>query len=390
MKLKIIFIAFMFFPLRVFAETNQYPNMLVVENTLNALEAKMYPSQTVTPENNLYAQEVQKAFSKQNAAIINKLAVSPQESAYQHKRNTAMERALKKVAFELSFEYETSIHGQQIYDVIDTAGRKTDHLIYPLRGQMYILKGEVGVLPRLFIGARYGSSHFKRTNTTDLQWSPPRTDVWWQSSSRLKAKTEIADANIYYRIFDLSSATPEDSEGKKEVLDLLRITNGKLLVDILTGYQWQKGRYERTDRTDTTENWIRGSVPIDDEDSFYKIYYYGPRLGFRVTGSAGKFITRLSFAYAWLITRAYGNWNLATANFDQRGYNGYGLDFNAELDYQLTEHLLFGAGFNYLFYRQHKLKESMSQPGNDYDGLSIIRNANATIYGPSVVLKYIW
>jgi hypothetical protein len=181
---------------------------------------------------------------------------------------------------------------------------------------------------------------------------------------------------------------------EKQLWDYIQLD--KLFFDIFIGYQSQKGRYNMVDP-------LRECL-LDDEgihysvlglpdniglNSFYKIEYKGPRLGFR-TGTRGKLNTQFSFAYAWLKTDAYGWWNLRDYSFRQNGKNGRGLDIELEATYRFTPRISAGLGYNYFYYQQKKAKGSGAQPDFVYEDLDIIRNANCKIYGPSFVLKYIW
>jgi len=146
-----------------------------------------------------------------------------------------------------------------------------------------------------------------------------------------------------------------------------------------------------TNLVDTVENYQTVSIPYNSLNSFYKIKYYGPRLGLRAGGSRGKFSSSLSFAYSWLSTDAFGWWNLRNYPFWQKGNNGYGMEAEVEVTYQLTSHFSAGLGFNYISLRQKNMTESgYNSTTPFYKDLDIIRNANSDIYGPSVILKYIW
>jgi hypothetical protein len=276
---------------------------------------------------------------------------------------------MREEIIELTIGYLSGIQGQQIFEIIDNQGRRVTKLIYPHRGAMLFFNGELRLLSRFFIGGKYGNSHFDRVTSTDTNWLPAiQPDVWWEANSRCKAELEIYDINFYLRLIDSEN----------------------LSLDVLSGYQHQKGRYGMTDLVDTVEWWNPTSVAYNGFDSFYKIIYKGPRLGLRTEVSGGKYSARLSFAYSWLKTKGYGWWNLMNYAFEQIGDKGYGLDMEGELSYKLTPRISAGLGYNYFLRKQERLKESGSQPGVSYDDLDIVRNADSKIYGPYAVLRFNW
>ena len=403
MKVKLSIIAFVFLPLVAYAQTGLPPisdnpafRMAEIERTLNATEATA--SLSILEDNPYKLSETKQTASQDiNTKSILESNLGLGDANYPEAKDNAIERALHKFPIDLSIEYMPFVKGEQIFEVIDDVGRRISRLHYPHRGQMYFLNGEIRLLPRLSVGGKYGSSHFKKTNSTDSDWYydfiPELNDmVWNESNSRTKTEVEISDLNFYYRILDLKAEAQEEEEKQEGLLDILRLdqNNSKLLIDLILGYQWERGRYGSTDLVDTVEWWTPEYVPYNGLDSFYKIYYRGPRLGVRAQGTAGKLTTRLSFAYAWLSTKAYGWWNLVNYDFEEHGRLGYGLDFQIELDYNFTPHFQGGFGFNWFMYRQERLKESGNRPGFVYDDLDIIRNADSTIYSPKVVLRYIW
>ncbi|MDD5166338.1 MAG: hypothetical protein PHQ57_02975 [Candidatus Omnitrophica bacterium] len=299
--------------------------------------------------------------------------------------------------FDLSVELMTSVHGEQTFDVIDSDETLISRLKFPHRGQTMVFNGELYVLPRLSLGGRFCSSRvlqLSNANSTDTDWKANTFNrVWTESYDDTKTEINFFDANIYARLLNLEKGSGTGIAGKAS--DFLLIgQDGRLSFDLFGGYQFQEGRYEMCNMTQTVENYIPVSEKINSHDSFYKITYRGPRLGARSEYSFSRFSARLSFAYAWLKTKASAYWNLRDYPFYQHGdgYDGYGVDLNAEFKYQFTKHISGGFGYNYMIRRQHKMKESgddRSGTGN-YTDSDNIRNANSTLYGPSVFVKVNW
>ncbi|MBU1726576.1 MAG: hypothetical protein KJ880_02990 [Candidatus Omnitrophica bacterium] len=307
-------------------------------------------------------------------------------------RARAMEDALRSVVIELVFEYMFNVHGQQTFEVVDSQGNRITKLLYPHRGNVNVFKGELRVSPRVSIGGKFGSSNFRKVTSTDTDWdSSVSTEyVWWESQSRLSPEVQFYDLNLYLTLFDLESQKAKSDPALRDFLNFLRVDD--FICDIFGGYQQQKGRYRMNELVDTMEYWVPTNKAIGGLDSFYKVKYKGPRLGFRLKGSAGKVTTRLSFAYAWLTTKGYGWWNLRDYAFEHNSAKGTGrgIDVGLETTYNFTPNLSAGIGFNYLSCMQKSLTESGNQPGDVYNDLDIIRNVNSKIYGPSVLLRYSW
>lgn len=307
-------------------------------------------------------------------------------------RVNVIEKTLRNLNIELTLEYLVFTYGKQIFEVVDSQGSRISRLNYPHRGEMYIFKGQVCLIPRLSIGGRYGSSNFKKTTCIDTDWIPTidRDLVWWESNSDTKPEVRIYDLNLYYRLLDYDEEG-EGGSGEKNLFKDWRAD--KISLDIFAGYQKQEGRYNMINLVDTVENYQSVSIPYKGLDAFYKIKYQGPRLGLRAEGSYDKITTKLSFAYAWLETDAFGWWNMRKYSFWQTGKNGVGLTFELELTYNFTPHLSAGLGYNYISLEQKNLTETGifdTSPGNNYQDLDIIRNANSKIFGPSLILKYLW
>ncbi len=307
-------------------------------------------------------------------------------------RNSVMERVLRNIHIELVTEGMPVVKGKQIFEVVNSSNKRISRLTYPLKGQFWFAKGELRLLPILSFGGRYGNSNFRRSSSTDTDWLPTISPmVWNESISDTNIKLEIYDINMYLRLLNFDRSTPGENSKYLAVLDNWMVD--KLSFDILGGYQKQKGRYKTYNLVDQVEDWGDVHVFIPGDASFYKIKYYGPRAGFRAEGSRGRLSTSLSFAYAWLKTDAFGWWNLRRYHFWQKGKNGYGLELTADVTYRITPHWSAGLGFNYFQLRQKSLSETgvyETDPGDNYKNLDIIRKANFDMYGPSVILKYVW
>jgi len=363
---------FLILPVILFAQETPEERDAYLEGYLNTLAEEDIPAVEKTP--------AQPPVMKQPAP-----APSSEERA------SAIERALRNLHIELAIEYMGYVTGKQTFEVVNDVGQRISRLSYPHSGGMYIGKGELRLLPRLSVGGRYGNSNFRKTTCTDTDWLPAiATDrVWMESNSDSDIKIELYDINLYLRLLDFDRENTELGSSDMSVLNNWKAD--KLSVDIFSGYQKQEGRYGMINLVDTIEDYQTAGVPYNSLDSFYKIKYYGPRLGLRAAGSYGKFSSKLSFAYAWLSTDAFGWWNLRKYPFWQNGRNGYGLETEVEVTYQLTSHLSAGLGFNYISLRQKNMTESgYNSTTPFYKDLDIIRNVNSDIYGPSVILKYIW
>lgn len=330
------------------------------------------------------------------------------EKGQPEKREEVMESSFRKITMELTLEYAFAIGGEQSFKVVDSQENVISKLTYPIDGDIYILKGEIG-LGRIFLGGRYADSQFKRNTNSDEDWNlfdatwPYGTDSYIDytiSKQNCKSKVNFYDLNLYYRLLDYNRDQAKERffssvfVRDKQLWDYVQLD--KIFFDMFAGYQSQAGRFcmkdpmkERLFEDEGVYYYTTGLPDNIGLDSFYKIEYKGPRLGVRM-GTQGRLSSRFSFAYSWLTTKAYGWWNLRTYSFEQNGSNGRGLDFSLELTYRFIPRLSAGLGYNYFLYRQKRMTESGNLPGYVFSDLDGIRNADYKIYGPSFVLKYSW
>jgi len=313
------------------------------------------------------------------------------------KKPAAKIEEISRDIFDFSVELLTSAHGEQTFDVIDSDETLISRLKYPYRGQTMIFSAEIYPLSRLSIGGRgcySGILQLSNGTSTDTDWKSATGDlVQEESNSSAKTELDFFDANIYGRVLNLEKG--KDTDIFSKALDFLLVgQKSKLSLDLFGGYQYQRGRFGMFNMTQTVDNYDPVNEKVEGEDSLYKIRYKGPRVGVRGEYVYDRFSTRLSFAYAWLKTKADGFWNLRAYPYDQHsdGHDGFGIDLYGELKYQFTKHISGGVGYNYMIRRQHKMQES----GNDqtgsgaYTDYDIIRNANSTFYGPSVFVRVNW
>ncbi|MBU0694368.1 MAG: tetratricopeptide repeat protein [Candidatus Omnitrophica bacterium] len=337
---------------------------------------------------------------KQEAALLEEKLIA--------ERKEIIKKTLRRIAIEISMEYLWA-KGEQSFELLNSQGEMVSKLTYPVKGKMTIFKGEVGFLSKFFLGARYGSSDFKKTVCSDEDWNihdptwPYGSDdyVDYQITKQGgKSEVEFFDINFYYRLLDLDKEYTKQKHLSSEgdtIFDSWVVDN--LSLDIFTGYQQQKGRYGMIDpmseylRFDEDTWYYATGLPANiGLDSFYKIKYKGPRIGLRAKGSKGKITTKVWFAYAWLKTEAHGWWNLRDLAYWQKGENGSGVDLGFEITYPFTSSFSAGIGFNYFQYWQKKLKMYAVEAGTPWwEGYQDrIRNADSRIYGPSLVAKFIW
>ena len=326
----------------------------------------------------------------------------------QETREVAIEKTLHDISVELSLEYVYASKGEQSFELLNDQGGRVSKLTYPTKGPMLILKGELGFFSKFFIGGRFASSDFKKTTNSDEDWG-----YWgwhngeWKyieyqiTKQGCESKVEFFDVNLYYRFLDLNEEEVKKlrlSAKEDTIFDFLLIDS--LSLDIFVGYQRYRGRYAMVDpvleflRIVDGTRWQAEGLPVDvGLNSPYKIYYDGPRLGLRAKGSKGKITSQLSLAFCvGLKTKAYGYWNSRDLSFWQKGTNGYGLDFGCEITYPFTSFFSAGLGYNFLYFKQKKLKMYAEQKGVPWwEGFQDrIRNAISEIQCPSVIFKYIW
>lgn len=313
---------------------------------------------------------------------------------FEGRRAQEMEKTLRK--FEIEFALDTFFtRGEQKFEVITDDGALLSRLKYRNDGVVPVARGEVRY-DRFSIGGRYGSGALEKKQNTDEDWGivmringiPTLVD-YTISTQYCKPKIVFYDTNLYYRLLDRAEAG--EFMGTSAFIDTVSF-------DIFGGYQYYKGRYLMVDPMVSRYIYIGSAVGYDTSlpadiglNSSYKVIYQGPRIGARFTGVKGSLSTTVSFAYAFLTTKAHGYWNLRDYAFTQESSgNGYGADLAIETDYALTPAWSVGLGYHFIGLYQKKMTESGTQPGSTFEDLDIIRNVENTTYGISLALKYIW
>ena len=348
---------------------------------------------------------VQKNILQQQTAREPEASSTPSYSG-QSSREEKMEITLRNVAIELSLEYFVNM-GSQSFNVIDEAtGANISKVIFPLRGGMPVVKGEVRFLPRVSVGGKYANSELKERTCSDEDWGfwGWHNAVWkyidYQDVHQAsKSMVELYDINLYYNLFNFSNG----AQGQRKLFPVTEQPEQNFgldgaSLDVFAGYQYYKSRCRMLDPVYGVERFVDGTwwhdisgFPADyGLDSFYKIEYHGPRIGLRATGSKGKVTTGLRFALASLETKAHGWWNLREYSYWQTGSNGYGMEAGFDTTYAFTPSFSAGLGFNSFGYFQQKMKESGDEAGVTYNDLNIVRHADSWNYGPTFILKYIW
>jgi len=304
------------------------------------------------------------------------------------KRDKLIDKTLDDATFEMSFSYHF-VRGEQSFKVITTGGDQLSKLTYPISGGVGYINTQVKLSPKLFFGGRYGASNLRKTTSKDEDWDVGA--ITYQITEQdTKSRSEYFDANIYYRGFDWHEPEMGDDLAGFFMVD-------RLYIDFFGGYQHYKARHTMVDPTTLFQFTTGGTVfavatPLNSGlNSHYEVINKGPRAGVRIGGSFGeKISSNLNLSYAWIKTKAHGNWNLRNYDFWQEGDSGYGFTLDAEAKYHFTPNLFVGGGFHYMEMQQQDLLETGVQPGSAYTDLNIIRDVDTAVYGPSLQLGYRW
>ncbi len=361
------------------------------------------PSTTSIPSRAVYQKPVSAEgfsgrLSRQRAPTRAKQVYSGQTMREQN-----MEATLRNIAVEITLEYFNNMGSQRVSFIDEATGNQISKLTYPLEGPMPIFKGELRFLPRVSLGGKYANSQLKDRVSSDEDW-----DLWSSSAGEYidyqitkqagTSRVEFFDINLYYNLF----ASGEDNPDQKTIFPAgdpiyKNLNIDRVSLDVLAGYQYYKGRYRTMDPMYEAHGFDDGSMWYDPTypkdiglDSFYKIKYWGPRIGLRLGGSKGRFSSQLRLALSLLHTKAYGWWNLRDYSFWESGKNGYGTELGFDTAFAFTPSFSAGLGFNYFGYFQQKMDESGNQAGVTYYDADIVRSADCRNYGPSLILKYIW
>lgn len=303
------------------------------------------------------------------------------------KRSEVINKILEDANFKMDLEYQF-VSGENSFLLVDpNDGTNMSKLTFPTKGGMAVANMEAKILPRFFAGGRFGISNLDVATSQDEDWDLLLDGDYYYTKQRTKNEAQLWDANIYYRMFDWSRQDLDDYLKDMFLVD-------RLYVDIFGGYQYYKGRATMIDPI-VHEYWEVLGVPVIDDtseqswglNSHYETIRKGPRLGVRLGGSlTEKLSSNLSFAYAWLDTKSYGNWNLRNFNWTHESGDGYGFNFDLEALYHLAPDWYLGAGYHYLYYVDENLLYSGDQPSGSFKDLDIARDSKVVAYGPSIKL----
>lgn len=231
---------------------------------------------------------------------------------------------------------------------------------YPLDGDYFLFGAEYSFLAggsRFAVDINYGFSQNIDGTTTDYDWvwSDPRPLVYAETDT--DADSDLFNANVYYRLWGWG---PRNS------------------VDLFVGYQNQQHSF--------TNNNVRILIPdiysASGRVAEYDMEFNGVRAGLRMEMAiAPKFSVMANLAFLpYVDVDTEGKWLLRDLTFSQSA-DGYGVDFDLLLEFEIMRNVSLVGGVKYVFLRATDGEESGTEAGIPYGPFSVVDEIESDQFG---------
>lgn len=231
---------------------------------------------------------------------------------------------------------------------------------YPLDGDYFLLGAEYSFLAgrsRFAVDVNYAFSQDIDGTTRDYDWlwSDPLPLVYAETDT--DADSDLFNANVYYRLWAWG---PRNS------------------VDLFFGYQNQQHSF--------TNNNVRILIPeiysVSGRVAEYDMEFNGVRAGLRMEMAiAPKFSVMANLAFLpYVDVDTDGKWLLRDLTFSQSA-DGYGLDFDLLLEFEIMRNVSLVGGVKYVFLRATDGEESGMEAGIPYGPFGVVDEIESDQFG---------
>ncbi len=267
-----------------------------------------------------------------------------------------------QLPFKIKAQYWRSDGNAMFRDVgYDPAvGSWESELEYPLDSNYFILGAEYSFLAgrsRFAVDLNYGFSEDIDGTTGDWDW------VWWDPEPLIYAESDtdgdsdFFNANVYYRLWGW---------GKKDS------------VDLFVGYHNQQHSFTNYNARILIPEYYTTTGKAAE----YEMEFNGVRAGIRMEVALSKRLSLLANAafipYADVDTN--GRWLYRDLSFSQSA-DGYGVDFDLLLDFEITPNVSVIGGLKYMLLRATDGEESGAQGGIPYGPFEIVDEIESDQFG---------
>ncbi len=242
-------------------------------------------------------------------------------------------------------------------------------LEYPMDGNFVVFGAEYGFASlgsRVGVDFNYGFSQDIDGTTRDWDWVRYDSEPLVYAEADTDAQSHFLNANVYYRLWGWG---PRNS------------------VDVFVGYHAQENSF--------TNNDVRLLIPehfaVAGKVAEYEMDFKGVRAGVRMNAAlSSRFTLRAMFAAIPCVDyAAEGKWLLRDLRFSQSA-DGYGVDFDLYLDFEVARNVNLLAGIKYLYLRATEGQESGYSQGMRYGPSDVLDEAESDQFGGTagVLVKF--
>jgi len=241
-----------------------------------------------------------------------------------------------------------------------TVGPWESELEYPMDGNFIIFGAEYAFNiggPRVSLDFNYGFSEDIDGTTKDWDWVAFDPEPLIYAESDTDADSYFLSANVYYRLWAWG---PRNS------------------LDVFIGYHGQENSFTNNNVRVLTPGYFTAAGKVAE----YEMDFKGVRVGLRMdVALAPRFSLRGNLAfipYADFDTE--GKWLLRDISFSQSA-EGYGVDFDLCLDFEIARNIDFIAGIKYLYLRATDGEESGLAQGLPYGPSEVVDEIESDQFG---------
>lgn len=219
---------------------------------------------------------------------------------------------------------------------------------------------------RFSVDLNYGFSGDIEGTTRDWDWVSHDPKPLVYAETETEADSHFLNANLYYRLWEW---------GRRNSLD------------IFVGYHDQENSFTNSNARVLTPEYstIPGTV------AEYQMDFKGVRAGFRMdVALSPRFAVRGNFALIpYVDFDATGEWHLRDLSFRQSA-EGYGVDLDVYLDFELLPHVDLLAGIKYLYLRATDGEEWGYAEGQPYGPSDVVDEVESDQFGATagVLVKF--
>ncbi len=240
---------------------------------------------------------------------------------------------------------------------------------FPMDGNFIVFGAEYAFRAlgsRISLDLNYGFSEDIEGTTKDWDWvwGDPEPLVYAESDT--DGDSDFLTANVYYRLFGW---------GRRNSLDAF------------VGYQGQKNSFSNDNARVLTPEFASYAGKVAE----YEMEFSGVRAGLRTEiALAPRFSIRANLAaIPYVELDANGKWFLRDIFFTQSA-DGYGVDFDLSLDFEVARNINLVAGLKYLFLNASDGEESGVAGGMPYGPFDVVDEVESEQFGATggVLVKF--